>query len=296
MMRLIVLAAPDSWYLRDLRRAAGEHHEVEVAGFGQLRAQLPSGGVQLGQQQLDPRQDVLLVRTMPPASLEQVVFRMDVLGQFEAAGGVVVNPARALEAAVDKYLALAKIRQAGLNTPRTVVCQDVEAAMQAFQQLGGEVVVKPLFGGEGRGITRLSDEALALRAFKMLVQLDAVIYLQEYLPHHGFDIRLLLVGDHVLAIRRVNRDDWRTNVSRGAIAEPLDPDGRLVDLARRAAAAVGAPLAGVDVLPTRSGQYHVLEVNAVPGWRAVAGALQTDVAALVIDHVERRFRGETPFP
>ena len=60
--------------------------------------------------------------------------------------------------------------------------------MAAFERLGGDVVLKPLFGSEGRGITRLQDEALALRAFKMLEQLGAVLYLQEFIAHEGFDI------------------------------------------------------------------------------------------------------------
>ena len=106
----------------------------------------------------------MIVRTMPPGSLEQVVFRMDCLGRYEAAGGVVINPARAIEAAVDKFLTSAKLQAAGLITPRTIVCQTADDALAAFEQLGGNVVLKPVFGSEGRGITRLNDEALAVRA------------------------------------------------------------------------------------------------------------------------------------
>ena len=116
-----------------------------------------SGGVDLAQL------DAVLVRTMPPGSLEQVVFRMDVLARLEAQGLVVINPARAIEAAVDKYLATARLQAAGLRVPRTAVCQTVEEALGWFAELGGDVVLKPLFGSEGRGITRLVDEAFALR-------------------------------------------------------------------------------------------------------------------------------------
>ena len=75
----------------------------------------------------------------------------------------------------------------------TIVCQTADEAMAGFAELGSDVVLKPLFGSEGRGITRLTDEALALRAFKMLEQLGAVLYLQEYIDHEGFDLRP--VGD-----------------------------------------------------------------------------------------------------
>jgi ribosomal protein S6--L-glutamate ligase len=230
--------------------------------------------------------DCLLVRTMPPGSLEQVVFRMDVLAGLQAAGMPVVNPPKAIEVAVDKYLASARLQAAGLRIPRTAVCQTPEDAMSAFADLGGDVVIKPLFGSEGRGITRLNDEALALRAFKLLTELRAVIYLQEFVPHEGFDYRVLLVGQRALAMRRRNPLDWRTNVARGAQAEPCELTGELRELAIRAAAAVEAPLAGVDLLPGRDGQLYAIEVNAVPGWRALAKALNVDVAAMVLEYLE----------
>jgi ribosomal protein S6--L-glutamate ligase len=222
---------------------------------------------------------------MPPGSLEQVVFRMDCLARHEATGGIVINPARAIEAAVDKFLTTAKLQAAGLLTPRTICCQTPDEAMAAFAQLGGDVVLKPLFGSEGRGITRLTDEALALRAFKMLAQLGAVLYLQEFIPHEGHDIRLLVIGHHILGMRRKNQLDWRTNISRGATAESFTPSDDLIEFARRAAAAVHAPLAGVDLLPARDGNLYTIEVNAVPGWKGLAKATGTDIARLVVDFV-----------
>jgi len=294
-MRFAVLAAPDSWYLRDLARAAQSRHEIVQLPFSEITSAIGAGGqltiASTGQSLADF--DAVLVRTMPPGSLEQVVFRMDCLGRHEAAGGVVVNPARAVEAAVDKFLTSARLAEAGLVTPRTVCCQTADDAMAAFEQLGGDVVVKPLFGSEGRGITRLNDQALALRAFKMLAQLGAVLYVQEYIEHEGCDLRLLVLGEQVLAMRRSNPLDWRTNLSRGAKAAALVPSGELLEIARRAAAAVGAPIAGVDVLPGRDGRLYTLEVNAVPGWKGLAKALGVDVAAMVLDYVagEVRRRG-----
>lgn len=290
-MRFLVLASPDSWYLRDLQRAAQGQYEIVPAAFSEIEARLTEGGLDIvsGDHQLADF-DAVIVRTMPPGSLEQVVFRMDCLGRYEAAGGVVVNPARAIEAAVDKFLTSAKLQAAGIPTPRTYVCQTADQAMAAFDALGGNVVVKPLFGSEGRGITRLDDEALALRAFKMLAQLGAVLYVQEFIEHEGYDLRLLRIGDRLLAMRRRNPLDWRTNVSRGATAEPFEPTAEMVDMARKAADSVGAPLAGVDLLPRRDGGLYCLEVNAVPGWKALAKAHQTDVARLVLDFVAEEAR------
>ena len=290
-MRFLVLASPDSWYLRDLARAAGNQHAVVSAAFSEVEARLTNDGLDVfsGEHRLRDF-DAVIVRTMPPGSLEQVVFRMDCLGRYEAVGGVVVNPVRAIEAAVDKFLTSAKLQASGINTPRTYVCQTADQAMAAFDALGGNVVVKPLFGSEGRGITLLNDEALALRAFKMLSQLGAVLYVQEFVEHEGFDLRLMLIGDKILAMRRRNPLDWRTNVSRGATTEPFEPTDDMIAMARQAADAVGAPLAGVDLLPRRDGTLFCIEVNAVPGWKALAKAHNTDVARLVLDFVADEVR------
>ena len=111
------------------------------------------------------------------------------------------------------------------------------------------------------------------------------MYLQEFIPHEGHDIRLLAIGERILGMRRSNQLDWRTNISRGATAEPFVPDDTLVEMARRAAAAVHAPIAGVDLLPGRDGKLYTIEVNAVPGWMGLAKALGVNVARLVIDFV-----------
>ena len=291
-MRLAFLGSPDSWYLNDLLRAAADRHEITPLAFRDLASTLSSSGTMLSSGSCRLSEiDAVLVRTMPPGSLEQVVFRMDALARLEAAGKLVVNPARAVETAVDKYLASAKLAAAGLTIPRTVVCQTTDDAMAGFAELGGDVVLKPLFGAEGRGITRLNDEALALRAFKMLEQLGAVLYLQEFVEHEGCDLRLLVIGQRVLGMRRCNPLDWRTNVSRGAKAEPLEVTPHLAELAYRAAKAVGAPLAGVDLLPARNGELYAIEVNAVPGWKALSRALGVDVARLVLEHVESSAAG-----
>ncbi len=291
-MRLGILANIDSWYFADLRRAAEPRHEVTLASFRDLSSMVgPSSllkdSLAINAGEIDLRQmDAVLVRTMPPGSLEQVVFRMDAIAQLEAVGVVVLNPPKSIEVAVDKYLALAKLAAAGLLVPSTASCQTVDQGLAAFETLGGDVVVKPLFGAEGRGITRINDEALAQRAFSLLTGLGSVLYLQQFIPHEGFDIRVLLIGEKVLVVRRRHDSDWRTNVSRGAIAERIEPRPEWIDLARRAAAAVGAPIAGVDLLPGRDGKIYVLEVNAVPGWKALAKATGVDVAKLVVDYVE----------
>lgn len=285
-MHFAVLAQPESWYLRDLVRAAGDDYRIVPAAFDDLTVSVKSGAIGIHAGDVDLTQmNAVLVRTMPPGMLEQVVFRMDALARLDARGVSVVNPPKAVEAAVDKFLTTALLEQAGFLVPHTITCQTADAALDAFHKLGGDVVLKPVFGAEGRGITRLNDENLALRAFKMLAQLGAVLYLQPFIEHEGYDLRLLVIGERVWGMKRSNALDWRTNVSRGATAERIDVDARLVELALRATRAVGALVAGVDLLPARDGRLYAIEVNAVPGWKALAGAHGVDIARAVLDFV-----------
>ncbi len=286
-MRIAVLGSATSWYVNDLCRAAGDKHEIVPVTYRHLFSQVGDSATTLHSAELDLQScDALLVRSMPPGSLEQVIFRMNALANLADAGVRVVNAPRAIEIAVDKYLTTVKLQEAGLLVPRTVACQTCDQAMESFETLGGDVVVKPLFGGEGRGITRITDEAIALRVFKSLEQIGAVLYLQEFVSHKGYDLRVMVVGDQTLGMCRRHPHDWRTNISLGAKAEPLEVSEELAEMALRAAAAVGTTIAGVDFLPGKNGQLYAIEVNAVPGWKALARTTDVDVAKLVLSHLE----------
>jgi ribosomal protein S6--L-glutamate ligase len=277
-MRIALLAGGDGWHVRDLARAAAQRgHHAEAVDFRRVGAHVTGPP--------DPLSafDAVMVRTMPPGSLEQVVFRMDVLHRLEARGVLVLNPPRALEVCVDKYLATARLEAAGLPVPATSVCQDADSALEAYEQLGGDVVVKPLFGSEGRGMVRVSDPELAWRTFRTLERTQCVLYLQQFIRHPGWDLRVFVLGGRVLtAMRRYANGSWRTNIAQGGRGEVVRLTAEEERLALQAAAAVGTPIAGVDLLPGPDGRYHVLEVNAVPGWRALAPVTGIDVAEEMI--------------
>jgi ribosomal protein S6--L-glutamate ligase len=290
-MTVAILGNSDSWYVAELRRAA-ELRDVRASvwDFTRLAAHLAGGAhAVLHAEEPETRLDAVVVRTMPPGSLEQVVFRMNLLGRLEAAGAVVLNSPRAIECAVDKYLTTAVLQQAGLPVPETFVCESADAALEAFPRLGGDVVVKPLFGSEGRGIVRVSDPDLALRVFRAIERTGGLLYLQRFVEHEGFDVRVLLLNGEILGgMKRRSTSDFRTNVSRDAVAEGHEVSDRERDFALRAAAATGASFAGVDLLYDRSGELHVIEVNAVPGWRAFQRVTQIDVAGRVIELLAAR--------
>ena len=300
-MRIALLAGGDGWHVRDLvRAAAGLGHRAEAVDFRRVRATVIGREARCQRAGLegepgpppDPLADfdAVVVRTMPPGSLEQVVFRMDVLHRLEARGVRVLNPSRALETCVDKYLATARLEAAGLPVPATAVCQDADSALEAFTALGGDVVVKPLFGSEGRGMVRVSDPELAWRTFRTLERTACVHYLQQFIHHPGWDLRVFVAGGRVLAAMRRYAAGWRTNIAQGGRGEGVRPTAEEERLALLAAEAVGAPVAGVDLLPGPDG-WNVLEVNAVPGWRALAPVTGVDVAEEMVRFLTTEYRG-----
>jgi ribosomal protein S6--L-glutamate ligase len=217
-----------------------------------------------------------------PQRLEEVIFRMDALAQLEAAGTPVVNKPRTLEIAIDKYLSLAMLARAGIRVPQTIVVQGEASARRAWDQLGGSCVAKPLFGSRGRGIRRVASdsEAAAIGA-------GSVAYLQEFIPHPGWDLRILVVGDDAFAMRRVAAaGEWRTNVSLGGRPESVEVPAEVIAIARHAAATAGATIAGVDILPGPDGPV-VLEINAVPAWKGLQSVVDTDLTEAVAHEVEK---------
>jgi len=288
-MRIAVLSGGTGWHVQDLLRA-GERlgYQLGVIDFRSLRAASPTTS-----QFADPLAefDAALVRTIPAGSLEQIVFRTDVLHAAEARGLPVLNPPRAVEVCVDKYLTNVRLTAAGLLVPETIVCQRADDGMTAFADLGSDVVVKPLFGAEGRGMVRVSDFEIAWRTFRAIEQTGGVLYLQRFIEHPGWDLRAFVLGGRVLAaMKRTARGDWRTNVAQGGSVEAIRLTPAQESLALRAAAAVGIAVGGVDLLPGPNGVWYVIEVNAVPGWRALAPATGVDVASEIVRFLVEEYR------
>jgi len=231
----------------------------------------------------------LLVRPIGPGSLDEIIFRVDLLHRLEALGVPVVNKPSAIERAVDKYYALTILERAGLKVPKTVVTERPAEAFKAFSQLGGDVVVKPVFGSRGLGVTRASDQEAAGRVFRLLAYNHFVLYEQEFIWHGGRDIRCFVIDGRVVAsMYRVAGEGWKTNVSRGGIPIPFKPSSLVEQTAVRAAEALGCEIAGVDLMETKDGSLLVHEVNSQPGFRGLQTSSGIDIAGLIAEYLIRK--------
>ncbi len=275
-MRVAILTGSNGWHIRDLQRAGAELGiSTEVVNFCSLQGHLCPPLFTVPNFE---NFDSLIIRTMPLGSLDQIIFRMNLLHGWANKGYPIINSPSALELCIDKFLSLLRLQQMGLPVPKTIACEQTEQALQAMDRLGGDVVIKPVFGSEGRGLIRLTDRETAWRTFKAIEKTQSLIYVQEYIPHEGWDIRVFVLQGKVLgAIRRCNPSDWRTNVAQGATAEAYSLSEKETELALRACQALGTHVAGVDLLPRGENRY-VVEVNGVPGWKALSHTLKIDVA------------------
>lgn len=280
-MRIGIFGNHDSWYVNELCRVGTTRgHVMLPLLFNQFVAKVQTGFVDFRCGDIDLRNlNVVLVRTMPPGTLEQVVARMDMLAGLEICGVRVINSPRALECAVDKYLTTQRLVLAGIPVPATIICENSDTALEAFEALGRDVVVKPLFGAEGRGIMRVSDPELALRAFRTLERLGAVLYLQAFVSGPGFDIRVLLLDDQLVgSMKRIPKPgDFRANISQQGTGIVHVPTDREMELARQAANITGSLFAGVDLMYNANHEPFVIEVNAVPGWRGLQRTCDIEV-------------------
>jgi RimK family alpha-L-glutamate ligase len=283
-MQIVILSSTAGWHIDELTRAVKARGlEPVVLPWEGNVSQVGGGGVSNGGRPLVEARAVL-PRIIPGGSLEQIIYRVDTLHRLEEDGVRVMNSARAIERSVDKAWTSAILARGGLPTPETVICERAEDAFEAFRRMG-DAVVKPLFGSMGLGMSRVSDEDMAWRVFRVIETVRGVYYLQRFIHHGGRDIRAFVVGGRVLGAMERTAPGWRTNFSRGGKTAAFSLPPEWADLAVRAAALVGAEYAGVDLLPATDGSLYVLEVNGIPGWEGLQQTTGIDVAGAVIDQL-----------
>jgi RimK family alpha-L-glutamate ligase len=232
----------------DTRRPSG----LVIPGFG---ARLP---------------DAVFARAIGAGTFESVTTRLSVLHALGDSGVPVANSARTIECCVDKAATSFYLAKAGLPTPATWTVQTAAAARVIVRRECARepLVLKPLFGAQGRGLKLIRREA----DLPDIEAVEGVYYLQRYVgvERDGFrDIRVLVSNGEIIAAMSRHSRHWITNVKLGAKPEPIEIDSEMRDLSLRSAEAVGAHFAGVDLLRGRDGRLTVLEVNSMPGWRGL---------------------------
>jgi len=227
--------------------------------------------------------DAVLVRSMSGGTFQTVTLRLGILHALRETGVMVWNDARAIERCVDKSMTSFLLARADIPTPATWVTESKEAAQDTVRREASEgpLVLKPLFGSQGRGLTLIhteddlpDPEAVA-----------GVYYLQRFVGggHNGEfrDFRLLVSQGRVIAAMARHATNWITNVKQGGRPVAAAANADMKALAVRAAAAVGADFAGIDLLCDAGGSPTVLEVNSMPAWAGLQKVTRTSIASVL---------------
>ncbi len=240
----------------------------------------------------------VIVRPIGRCSLDQAIFRIDLLHALEELGIIVINKASAIEKAIDKYRALHILRMNGVPVPPTVITEKAvhiyrssRKYLQARMRSG--FIIKPLFGSRGFGILKFSKNHIdhVWRIVTDLEYLRHVIYVQKYLRHGGRDIRIFIIDNEVIAaMYREAKYSWKTNIAQGGKPIPLNNLSKeLEELAVKTAKLLECEVAGIDIVETKEG-YYVLEVNSQPGFKALQEVTGIDIAKKIVKYVISKIR------
>jgi tetrahydromethanopterin:alpha-L-glutamate ligase len=226
----------------------------------------------------------VIVRSMSGGTFEAVTLRLGILHAMRERGVMVWNDARAIERCVDKSMTSFLLAHAGIATPPTWATESYDRARAIAQKetTNSALVLKPLFGSQGRGLRLIRKADDLPRANEVA---GGVYYLQRFMAveRDGFhDFRLLVVQGRVVAAMQRSSAHWITNVKRGGRPIAALVNDEMTALATRAAAAVGADFAGVDILYGADHQPTVLEVNSMPAWAGLQKVTSLNIAGVLV--------------
>jgi len=291
-VKLAIFADETGWHTRQLQaalRARGalgrcvdladchvdttaSWHGLVIPGFGR---ELPAAA---------------LVRGIAGGSFEQVTTRLTLLHMLRDLGVPVYNDARAIERSVDKAMTSLRLRAAGVASPPTWATESLAQAQRIVMResaAGHALVLKPLFGSQGKGLQRVGNVDGVHVPLPALEQaFGGLAYLQRFvapLQQPGFDWRVLVIGGRAVAAMRRVSEHWIHNIAQGARSLPALLTPALAALAEQAAQALEMDYAGVDLMPAADGTLQVIEVNGVAAWQGLQRVTPFNIARAIVD-------------
>lgn len=235
---------------------------IDIPGFA---GQLPDG---------------VFVRSISAGTLEQITFRLGLLHALRESGVRVWNDARVIERCVDKSQTTFLLHKNGIATPRTRVAETEAHAREYTEGLDRSLVLKPLFGSQGKGIGRIDSQAELPKGESV----DHIYYMQDYVaPREGVfeDWRVLATRHRIVAAMTRRGTTWLTNIHQGGRAQALVPDEEMATVSMAAMRAIDADYAGIDLIRAPNGQLQVLEVNSNPAWRGLQTVADINIAEAI---------------
>lgn len=252
--------------------------------FGEVTSNISSGKLYSGKTDLTgltgltdlAALDAIIVRDLGPAARNDISFRFDILCQLEELGIKVINSPASIARSANKYVSSYMFRKNGIATPETLATNCIDEALYALTSFG-RAVVKPVFGYKGIGVECVKSDETGRHKLKGLLEKNGLIYIQEFIPNPGRDIRVFIVNDRVMgSIYRIAPEgSWINNLSRGGIARSCELTDEQEKLSLKASKAIGTTFAGVDII--EGDVPYVIEINGTPSGKGIFEACGVDV-------------------
>ena len=286
-MKLAVLScSPRSYSTRRLREAAEQRgHDIKVLNTLKFAIDLEEGAPDLyfRQKQLSHYDAVL-----PRIGASITYYGTAVVRQFEQMDVFCANSSASISNSRDKLRSLQILSRHRIGIPKTTFVRDKRDVLPAIERVGGApVIIKLIEGTQGIGVLLAETVKSAEAIIELLQSQKQSVLIQKFVSESkGRDIRAFVVGDQVVgAMRRVAQgQEFRSNVHRGGLTEPVTLSDEYRETAVRAAQIMGLRVAGVDLLESKDGP-QVVEVNSSPGLEGIEGCTQLDIAGSIIDYI-----------
>jgi len=210
------------------------------------------------------------------------------LRMFDAFGVPTVNTAAVAEICGDKLMTSATLARNGIPQPHNATAFTPEAALEAIEEMGYPVVVKPVVGSWGRLLAKVNDRDAAEAVLEHKATLGSaqhsVFYIQEFIKKPGRDIRAIVIGNRVLTAMYRKAEHWITNTARGGEGEvcPITPE--IEEMSLRAAKAVGGGVLAVDLVEHPVKGLIVNEINHTMEFHTMQPVSGIDVAGEIVEY------------
>lgn len=217
-------------------------------------------------------------------------YGLTVLRRFIDLGIPSVAHPDSIAKARDKFHSLQILSQSGVLVPPTIMVRNPANISKAIDRVGGvPVIIKLIRGTQGVGVIILETKQSAESTVEALWRMGRHMLIQKYIiESKGVDVRVIIVdGEVVAGYKRIARyGEFRSNIHRGAIGEPVKLSTIQKEIARKSASVLNLAVAGVDLLESVQGTM-VLEVNASPGLEGIEKATGVNVAEKIIRFTEK---------
>ncbi len=280
----IAVTDPDDWTVVALCNAVKHYDMLPVKfSFNDATSNVSSGKIFADKVDLTAL-DAVVVRDLGPCTQGDISFRFDTLCQIKELGIEIINSPDSIAKAANKYVSSYLFQKNGIPTPETVVTNNLNKALEALSSFGC-AVVKPVFGYKGIGVERLKNNNSSAQRLKELLKKNNLLYIQEFIPSPGRDIRVFVVDKRVTGsiYRIASPGKWINNLSLGGSTASCLLTGEQERLSLKAAEVIGTVYAGVDII--EGDRDYVIEINGTPSGKGIYEASRIDVAMKIAEYV-----------